>query len=316
MLMNKNQLHVLMLSALGLTSPAHAAIYANDQTDPTTPFSVTLDSGAYSWVGPNGSSTATDYGIQTGGGSYWDELTVETELVEPLPGVPGSYSVFTQRLEHPYTYTNHQQQFTAQFDASHLVSSAVPATYVLTGQVQNLISDQLVNGGIGGVSVDMRMRPHFSEPYLPGSGTATLEFHFGSAPEAWSYNYSRTFELSSEVILMSEFVKNGLGGWNTTDLSGTSYFEAGFRLDGIAGTTVYLEDIGFGLTGYLNEGSTTWGDPIPHRTLIGEPLVLAALPVPEASTYGMMLAGLGLVGYAARRRHRRFTGGHSGPSNA
>jgi hypothetical protein len=29
---------------------------------------------------------------------------------------------------------------------------------------------------------------------------------------------------------------------------------------------------------------------------------LAAAPVPEASTYGMMLAGLGLVGFAVRRR--------------
>jgi hypothetical protein len=28
----------------------------------------------------------------------------------------------------------------------------------------------------------------------------------------------------------------------------------------------------------------------------------AAAPVPEASTYGMMLAGLGLVGFAVRRR--------------
>ena len=27
-----------------------------------------------------------------------------------------------------------------------------------------------------------------------------------------------------------------------------------------------------------------------------------AMPVPEASTYGMMLAGLGLVGFAVRRR--------------
>lgn len=29
----------------------------------------------------------------------------------------------------------------------------------------------------------------------------------------------------------------------------------------------------------------------------------AAAPVPEAGTYGMMLAGLGLVGFAVRRRH-------------
>jgi hypothetical protein len=30
--------------------------------------------------------------------------------------------------------------------------------------------------------------------------------------------------------------------------------------------------------------------------------IVNAAPVPEASTYGMMLAGLGLVGFAARRR--------------
>jgi hypothetical protein len=29
---------------------------------------------------------------------------------------------------------------------------------------------------------------------------------------------------------------------------------------------------------------------------------MTAAPVPEASTYGMMLAGLGLVGFAVRRR--------------
>ena len=33
--------------------------------------------------------------------------------------------------------------------------------------------------------------------------------------------------------------------------------------------------------------------------------VVSAAPVPEASTYGMMLAGLGLVGFAIRRRNRQ-----------
>jgi hypothetical protein len=31
-------------------------------------------------------------------------------------------------------------------------------------------------------------------------------------------------------------------------------------------------------------------------------LYVQAVPVPEAETYAMMLAGLGLVGFAARRR--------------
>lgn len=311
MFMKKIPLHVLMLSSLGLTSPAQAAIYVNDQTDPSTPFSVTLDSGSYSWADPYGSSTATDLGTQSGSGSSWGELTVEIERVEPLPGVAGSYSVYTQRLEHPYTYTYHPQQFTAHFDASHPTSSTVPTTYVLTGQVQNLIGDQLVNGGIGEVSVDMHMLPRFSEPYAPGSGTATLEFRFGAAPQAWSYSYSRTFDLSSESILMAESLANGSGDWSVADLSGISYFEAEFRLDGVAGTSVYLDALGFDLTGRLSEGTTSWSEPVVHRTLVGEPLVLPALPVPEASTYGMMLAGLSLVGLAARRRSPAITRGAS-----
>jgi hypothetical protein len=31
---------------------------------------------------------------------------------------------------------------------------------------------------------------------------------------------------------------------------------------------------------------------------------IAAAPVPEASTYGMMMAGLGLVGFMASRRRK------------
>lgn len=65
-----------------------------------------------------------------------------------------------------------------------------------------------------------------------------------------------------------------------------------------------------GMTSYT---STDWdGDGTPGAKMIDGPFPnfsanfnmshVAAAPIPEASTYGMMLAGLGLVGFAVRRR--------------
>jgi predicted ABC-type sugar transport system permease subunit len=72
---------------------------------------------------------------------------------------------------------------------------------------------------------------------------------------------------------------------------------AAFAWDGVYGHTYTLDYLtavplgdasGFGGVGYTLH-------------LTG---VVTAAPVPEASTYGMMLAGLGLVGFMARRRTR------------
>jgi len=43
------------------------------------------------------------------------------------------------------------------------------------------------------------------------------------------------------------------------------------------------------------------GNAIPTTTYTGN-IALSALPVPEPETYSMMLAGLGLMGFVARRR--------------
>jgi hypothetical protein len=56
-----------------------------------------------------------------------------------------------------------------------------------------------------------------------------------------------------------------------------------------------FDNAAFGALGVLN-GSLIIGNSFAQ---------LSAAPVPEASTYGMMLAGLGLVGFMASRRGRR-----------
>jgi hypothetical protein len=79
------------------------------------------------------------------------------------------------------------------------------------------------------------------------------------------------------------------------------------------GTTYNL---GAGAPALLNNQNGIWGDgddTLDYATIMTDPfggvqyglhLVGSAnlMPVPEASTYGMMLAGLGLVGFAVRRK--------------
>lgn len=86
----------------------------------------------------------------------------------------------------------------------------------------------------------------------------------------------------------------GSGAWGTGYTDGV----ANFQWDGVYGSTYTLD---YHATVPLNDPSNFGGVPYALR-LSGTVLAAPTAPIPEASTYGMMLAGLGLVGYAVRRR--------------
>lgn len=107
--------------------------------------------------------------------------------------------------------------------------------------------------------------------------------------------FTGTLTNGATTMDMSSFFAN----WNGTEFNqGNS--AAAMTLSGCTGS---------GLTAACNY-SMSWtslivGGPFNNQTgswILGG--TVAA--VPEASTYGMMLAGLGLVGFAARRRTRRI----------
>lgn len=96
----------------------------------------------------------------------------------------------------------------------------------------------------------------------------------------------------------------GAGAWNSPDLSSLDYVpngntfnegKANFAWDGTYGHT-------YKLTYHGTVPSNVQGFANIQYDLNLTGTVMAAPPVPEASTYGMMLAGLGLVGFAVRRR--------------
>ncbi len=96
-------------------------------------------------------------------------------------------------------------------------------------------------------------------------------------------------------------INMGAGGaWQPTNalaagMATTSFTNstANFVWDGVYGSTYTLD-----YTATVPTGSFAGVQYSLHLTGV----VTQAAPVPEASTYGMMLAGLGLVGFAVRRR--------------
>jgi hypothetical protein len=96
------------------------------------------------------------------------------------------------------------------------------------------------------------------------------------------------------TIDMSSFFAN----WNTTDFSqGNSSVSGTLSNCGAAGCDFTMGWDSLIVGGPFNGNTGTW---VLNGTIAGAAVVPP--PVPEASTYGMMLAGLGLVGFAVRRR--------------
>ena len=87
-------------------------------------------------------------------------------------------------------------------------------------------------------------------------------------------------------------INMGATAWGAGFTEGT----ANFTWDGVYGNAYSLD----------YHGTVPLGDPSNFGgvkyAVHFEGNVMQAAPIPEASTYGMMLAGLGLVGFAVRRR--------------
>lgn len=295
---HKKVLLGLMLAELGVAGTAQAAIYTNTVAA-GTPFSVTLDSGPTAWETPSANLGAVDSGLVAGSSYYWSNTEYVFETVPAQVGVDGALNLYKEKTQQFYDYSYQTQSFDASYSAHLSVPSAVPQTYTLTGQIENLTGTALVNGGNGYVGFSMNLTPQFAEPYVSGSGSATLSFKFGTAPDAWSYSYKKTFDLSPRSISLSDYYIAD----SYVDLSGIAYFEAAYTIDGTTGVIVDASSLNLGVWGAAQVNSETYTDSVVVRELVhSEPI--PALAVPETGTYAMMLAGLGLVGFVTRRRTR------------
>ena len=141
----------------------------------------------------------------------------------------------------------------------------------------------------------------------PYTTDASLVGSAGPIVDSWGY-YGATGTNFSTVAITGTNTSIDLSGWHVAwnnvpsiDMGGnawgTGYTSGVGKLvwDGVYGHTYKLDY-------HAAVPSTSSVFPNVKYALHLEGVVNAAAPVPEASTYGMMLAGLGLVGFAVRRR--------------
>ncbi|GGY75756.1 nidogen-like domain-containing protein [Pseudoduganella plicata] len=98
------------------------------------------------------------------------------------------------------------------------------------------------------------------------------------------------------------WLKEG-GEWKlfASNVAGGEHFEFGksvdeFRITGIETDAAINPDSPIAFATGL------WFDGVGNATVTQTALTVEVLPVPEPATYGMLLAGLGMMGFAARRR--------------
>lgn len=295
----KMQLAVLAL-AMGLSGTAHAATYTNSPVA-GTPFGATLNTGATAWENPYQNLSSVDTGVIHGTTQTTTSLVFNpTPVVTPAQiGVDGSIEFFyfptTTTI---YPTTSQYQSFDINYSSSLTGPVAVPQTYLMTGQIHNLIGSGLLNSGNGYFNFNMGMNLQFVEPYVANSGNATLSFKFGAAPGTWTYAFEETFALNPGAISLN----NG----HSINLAGINYFEASYSIDGSPGVSFgIIPGLSLNVSGGMSSYSQGAGvDTLNEPVLISSTVLpaLPPLPVPEPETYAMMLAGLGLVGWAARRR--------------
>jgi hypothetical protein len=176
-----------------------------------------------------------------------------------------------------------------------------------TGTINGTEKYALSPGYLGGIIIGITTSPGASHTGLP----TLVDLNAIDAP--WALNGFNTTGSDYLATPISGDTTNGLNmsGWSAAfnakyDFSlgggawGAGFLDgmANFTWDGIAGDSYVLDYHATVPAGTPD----SWGTTLYALHLEG--VVQVQIPVPEASTYGMMLAGLGLIGLQRRRNVR------------
>ncbi len=146
----------------------------------------------------------------------------------------------------------------------------------------------------------------------PGQITAPWSFFSATGMDyvttAITQTSATTLNMSGWTVTWNGIpaIPMGSGAWTPANAAvagmATSGYANGvgvFSWDGNYGSTYTLS-----YTGTVPVGDASGFGGVKYALQLSGTVTQAAAPVPEASTYGMMLAGLGLVGFMASRRRK------------
>lgn len=246
-------------------------------------FTKTMFALAVGSVGIMGAMSAHAVAVNNG-----DVLTIDT----------GSISAYTQSVAGSFFVMDLNGDAKAQY--SEMIALSQGTTGITIGAVGGggnyhagpplpadansgaIVDSWLFNGSTG--------TNYTSVGITGGSGTASLNL------SGWGVNWSTVTGIPMGSGAWTLQAANPVGGW-TGSISGTTNGMANFSWNGVYGSAYTLD---YTATVPANDPSGFGGTKYAlHLTGI-----VNAAPIPEASTYGMMLAGLGLVGGMVARRRK------------
>ena len=114
-------------------------------------------------------------------------------------------------------------------------------------------------------------------------------------------NSPQALDLVDDSAFFGDSLEAGNSGATFADRFTFTVDEAlGVNVDAIVGSVSRSADVGLDITGlWIYDGNVVSGE----GASFGGAIMLA--PVPEPETYGMMLGGLGILGFLARRRQAK-----------
>lgn len=156
---------------------------------------------------------------------------------------------------------------------------------------------------------DFNVRDGYRITSMAFTGTLTGELKLGVPPIAGTtgeannqYTLNWGFSQGNQSIPMGQQTVKDLNGDQQLQLNGNLPFKGNFTmninsegsLSALSGVSYWYDgDDAEVFTYYKSHASLNWHDAV---------LTVQVSPVPEPSTWGMLLAGIGLLGMAARRR--------------
>lgn len=179
--------------------------------------------------------------------------------------------------------------------ANHLISSA-------WGQSSGRPEFQFTATATGSLSeIDMALFGYS----IPGGVNAVLMSSVANAPG----QVLGSFALGNLPTASGFSIANATGITGITLTAGTTYYLGAQATGGLFGNTMYgWADNTTGVSGRVSELVGTRSYNLGTDTTGAFRLVGATSPVPEPASWAMMLVGVGMLGYALRRRRARSAG--------
>ena len=137
----------------------------------------------------------------------------------------------------------------------------------------------------------------WSSPAAASAGAFTATYFGTSGALLESGNLGATISLPVDAYLLSLNFSNNAGSGHTFRNGSQQQLPLGFAI--MRGQTDK-----FGTFDYLVGFNDNYGGVANHADFLVNASIANVAPVPEPRIYAMMLAGLGLIGFSARRRTR------------